>query len=104
MKRRAFLLAQVMVLGAIALALAFAAFSRTANQLHLVRKALDAEQDGLMLDALEGLSAGAPGAEPGALSAKGWDVLSVTKSADGWTLRAGAAGRAEITRALAASK
>lgn len=88
------LIAQAMVLGAIALGLAFAAFARTANQLHLVQKALDAEQDAVMLDALEQLTDG----QDRTLTCSGWDELSVTKQ----VVRARAAGRAPVTRTLAA--
>ena len=86
MRRRAFLLAQVMVLGTIALALVFSAFARTTNQMHLARRAMDTEQTSLMLDALEQLTVGQ--SADVVLTVPGWAELTARQGPAGWTLTA----------------
>lgn len=92
MKRRAFVLAQVVILSTLALGLAVVSFGRTTNQMHLVRRALDAEQAGLMLDALEQLTSGQ--SADLRLTVPGWTELTAVRGPSGWTLTARGAGAA----------
>ena len=92
MRRRGWVLMQVMILASLATIIAVASFHRTETQLVRARQGLDLEQAALMLDALEHLTPGQSARF--ALTVPGWDLVRATPVPGGWQLEARRTGQA----------